>query len=54
VLEKFFQTVCLVEQGFVKDPEKSVRQHIETVSKQLGENLVIRRFLRWQVGEATT
>jgi elongation factor Ts len=54
VLEKFFQTVCLVEQGFVKDPEKSVRQHIETVSKQLGDNLVIRRFLRWQVGEATT
>lgn len=53
VIEKFFQTVCLVEQGFVKDPEKTVRQHLETVSKQLGDDLVIRRFLRWQVGEAT-
>lgn len=53
VLEKFYQTVCLVEQGFVKDPEKTLRQHLETVGKQLGDTLVVRRFLRWQVGEAT-
>ncbi len=53
VLDKFFQTVCLLEQGFVKDPEKSVRQQVETVSKQLSDTIVVRRFLRWQVGEAT-
>jgi len=53
VLEKYYQTVCLLEQGFVKDPEKTVRQHVETVSKQLGDTITIRRFLRWQVGEAT-
>ena len=54
VLDKYFQTVCLVEQGFVKDPEKTVKQHVETVSKQLGDTIVLRRFLRWQVGESTT
>lgn len=52
VLDKYYQTVCLVEQGFVKDPERTVQQHVETVSKQVGDTLVIRRFLRWQVGEA--
>lgn len=54
MLEKFFQTICLVEQGFVKDPENTVRQHVEAVGKQLDDQLVIRRFLRWQVGESTT
>jgi len=53
VIDKFFQSVCLLEQGFVKDPEKTVRQQVETVSKQLGDTIVVRRFLRWQVGEAT-
>ncbi len=53
ILEKYYQTVCLVEQGFVKDPEKTVGQQAEAVGKKLGDTLVIRRFLRWQVGEAT-
>lgn len=53
VLEKFFQTVCLLEQGFVKDPEKTVGQQVEAVSKKLGDTISVRRFLRWQVGEAT-
>lgn len=52
MLEKYFQTVCLLEQGFVKDPEKTVRQHVESLGKQLEDPLTIRRFLRWQVGEA--
>lgn len=53
ILEKYYQTVCLLEQGFVKDPEKSVRQHVESIGKQVDDTLTIRRFLRWQVGEAT-
>jgi elongation factor Ts len=52
MMEKFFQTVCLLEQGYVKDPERTVRQHVESVGKQLEDTLTIRRFLRWQVGEA--
>lgn len=52
-LEKFFQTTCLVDQGFVKaQGEMSVKEHMAAVAKQLGDELVIRRFLRFQVGDA--
>jgi len=55
VLDKFFQTYCLVDQGFVKrNSEVSVKEHMAQVGKQLGDELVIRRFVRFQVGEATT
>ncbi len=52
VLEKFFQTYCLVDQGFVKrNSEVSVKEHVAQVGKQLGDEIVIRRFVRFQVGE---
>lgn len=50
--EKFYQTHCLVDQGFVKDPEKTVSAYVGDVSKKLGDEIKIRRFLRFQVGEA--
>jgi len=50
--EKFYQTNCLVDQGFVKDPEKTVTSYVAEVSKKLGDEISIRRFLRFQVGEA--
>jgi elongation factor Ts len=51
-LEKFFQTCCLVDQGFVKkNSEISVKEHIGSVGKQLGDEISVRRFLRFQVGE---
>jgi len=51
--EKYFQTVCLVEQGFVKkNGEVTVREHIATVGKALGDEITVRRFLRYQVGLA--
>jgi elongation factor Ts len=53
VLDKFFQTYCLVDQGFVKrNSEVSVKEHVAQISKQLGDEIVIRRFVRFQVGEA--
>jgi elongation factor Ts len=53
MLDKFFQTYCLVEQGFVKkNSEISVKEHVATVAKQLGDEITIRRFVRFQVGEA--
>jgi len=53
VLEKFYQTYCLVDQGFVKkNSEISVKEHVATVAKQLGDELTIRRFVRFQVGES--
>ncbi len=54
VLDKFFQTYCLVDQGFVKrNSEVSVKEHLAQVAKELGDELVIRRFVRFQVGEAS-
>jgi len=50
-LEKFYSTVCLLEQPFVKDPEITIKDHVTAKIAQLGENIVIRRFVRWQVGE---
>lgn len=51
-LDKFFQTVCLLEQGFVKtNGEISVKEHLAAVSKVLGDELTVRRFVRFQVGE---
>lgn len=52
-LEKFFQTACLLDQGFVKrNSEITVGEHLATVAKQLGDRITIRRFVRFQVGEA--
>jgi len=52
-LEKFFQGICLVDQGFVKrNSEVSVKEHIGAVAKQLGDEIVVRRFARFQVGES--
>jgi elongation factor Ts len=51
-LEKFYQTYCLVDQGFVKrNSEVSVKEHVASVAKQLGDEITIRRFVRFQVGE---
>jgi elongation factor Ts len=54
-LEKFYQTYCLVDQGFVKkNSEVSVKEHVGQVAKQLGDEISIRRFVRFQVGESTS
>ena len=52
-LEKFYSTVCLVEQPFVKNPDILIKDHTTQKIAQLGENIVIRRFVRWQLGEET-
>ncbi len=49
-LEKFYSQVCLVEQPFVKDPDKSVTEMLAAKGKELGDTLEIRRFVRYQVG----
>lgn len=52
VIEKYYQTVCLVDQGFVKNPEITVKQHVDTVAKKLGDEITVRRFVRLKVGES--
>jgi elongation factor Ts len=55
-LEKFYQSYCLLDQAFVKKDEDgtevSVRDHVARVGKRLGDELIVRRFVRFQVGEA--
>jgi len=50
-LEKFFQSVCLLEQPFVKDEDRTVEQILKEHTALLGENIVIRRFVRYELGE---
>jgi elongation factor Ts len=50
-LEKFYQDVCLLEQAFVKDPNKTIRDLLNEKIVKLGENIVIKRFVRYQLGE---
>ena len=50
-LEKFFQQICLMEQPFVKDEDRTVQDLITEATAKFGENVVMRRFVRYEVGE---
>ncbi len=50
-LDKFFSVICLLEQPFIKDTEKTVRDHLTNTIATIGENLIIRRFVRFEVGQ---
>jgi elongation factor Ts len=50
-MDKFFSSVCLVDQAFIKNPDQTIAQLVAEKSKALGDQLVIRRFLRYMVGE---
>jgi elongation factor Ts len=51
-MEKFYEEVCLLEQHFVKDPGQTVGQFVASHVGKLGENISVRRFIRFKVGEA--
>jgi elongation factor Ts len=50
-LEKFYAEVCLLEQPFIKDPDKTIQSYINEYIAKLGENITIKRFTRFKVGE---
>jgi len=50
-MDKFYQEVCLMEQSFVKDPNKSIKDLTKELISKVGENIIIRRFVRFQLGE---
>jgi elongation factor Ts len=49
-LEKFYGQICLVEQAFVKDQDKTVAAVLAEAGKAAGDEFTIRRFVRWQLG----
>lgn len=50
-IEKYYKEVCLMEQPFVKDPDKTISDLITESIAKIGENISIRRFTRFQLGE---
>lgn len=50
-LEKFYQETVLLEQGYIKDPNKNIKELLTEVIAKTGENINIRRFVRFQLGE---
>jgi elongation factor Ts len=50
-LDKFFSGVCLLDQAFIKNPDQTVNELVASKIAELGENIVIRRFTRYVVGE---
>ena len=50
-VDKFYKENCLLEQAFIKDPDKSVTDIVNTQISKIGENIVVRRFTRYQMGE---
>lgn len=51
-LEKFYSEQCLLEQGFIREPNKTIEQLVKEVVARTGENIVVRRFARFQIGDA--
>ena len=52
-IDKFYGTICLLDQGFIKATDnQTVRDLVKSKIAELGENIVIRRFTRYMVGEA--
>jgi elongation factor Ts len=49
-IKKFFAEICLVDQGFVKEPKQSITELLTEVGKQVDDTLCIRRFERYQLG----
>jgi len=52
-LVKFYEDACLMEQIFVKDQEKRIGDLVKELSGKTGENIVVRRFVRFQLGDAS-
>jgi elongation factor Ts len=53
-LDKFYSTFCLLEQGFIKNPDLTVKELVNAKIAELGENIVVRRFTRYLMGEPIT
>lgn len=50
-LKKFYSDVCLLEQAYVKDPDRTIQDLLDDLKAKTGENIQIKRFVRFQLGE---
>ncbi len=51
-VEKFYSEVCLLEQAYIREPNKTVQEIVNDAVSKTGENIVVHRFARFQIGEA--
>lgn len=51
-MDKYFSTICLMEQAFIKDPDKTVKDLLTATVAELGENIVIKRFTVYELGQS--
>ena len=50
-IKKWASEICLLNQKYVKNPDKTIDQYTKEVTATIGENIVIRRFVRFELGE---
>ncbi len=50
-LNKYYQENCLLEQPYIRDPKMSIKDYLDSVIAKIGENIVIARFVRYELGE---
>ncbi len=51
-IEKFYSTVCLMEQAFIKNSDMTIKDHLTSKVAELGENIVIKRFTVYELGQS--
>ena len=51
-IEKFLEEICLLEQPYIRDPDRKVKDLIDEAIAKLGENIVLRRFAKFRIGDA--
>jgi elongation factor Ts len=51
-IEKFYEEICLLEQSFVKNPDQKIQDFLKETIAKLGENMLINRFIRFELGRA--
>jgi elongation factor Ts len=51
-INKFYQESCLMEQTYIKDPDKKVTDLLTETVSTLGENITVKRFVRFSIGES--
>lgn len=50
-IEKYYEEICLLEQPYIRDPDRKVKDLVDQAVSKLGENIVVRRFAKFRVGE---
>jgi len=50
-IEKYYEEICLIEQPYIRDPDRKVKDLLDQAISKLGENIVVRRFAKFRVGE---